>query len=119
MGLREDIQSDIDEAFDTDLSDAVTSFTYREVSRVYDPNDNTVSDTNTDYSSRGVISNFKREVFRDSNVLPTDAKIIILQHELIVEPVAEALIITSDRTYTIIKVMQDPAAATWTLQCRE
>lgn len=119
MGLRDDIQSDIEEAFDTDLSDAVTSFTYRIVTRTYDTNTNTTSDVNTDYESRGVIGRFKREVFKDSNVLPTDSKIIILQHELAVEPVPDMLIISPTKTYTIIKVRQDPAAATWTLQCRE
>lgn len=119
MGLRDDLQSDLEEAFDTDLEDAVTEFTYRIVSRIPNPIDNTVSETNTDYSSRGVIGRFKREIFKDSNILPTDSKIIILQHELAVEPIPDALIVTTNKLYRIIKVRQDPAAATWSLQCRE
>lgn len=119
MGLRADLQSDLEEAFDTDLSDAVTSFTYREVSKVFDPVTNTLTDTFIDYLSRGVFSKFKREVMKDSNVLPTDTKVTILQHELAVTPLEHSLIVTSDKTYNIIKVTQDPAKATWRLQCRE
>jgi len=118
MGLRDDLQTDLAEAFDTDLADAVTSFTYRIVDRTIDTNTNTTSETSTDYSTRGVIGRFKKELFRDSNVLPTDSKITILQHELAVIPIMEAFIVTSDITYTIIKVRQDPAHAAWTLQCR-
>lgn len=119
MGIRNDLQIDLADAFDTDLSDAVKSFTYREISKVFNPTTNTTTDTPTDYLSRGVFSRFKRSVMKDSNVLPTDIKLIILQHELATIPLEHSLIVTTDRIYNIIKVMQDPANATWKLQCRE
>ena len=119
MGLREDIQSDIEEAFNTDLADAVTSFTYRVVASTFNPSNNTTSEVNTDYTSRGVFTRFTREIIKDESILATDTKLIILQHEIAVMPEKNNRIITASRTYTIVKVMEDPAHATWVLQCRE
>lgn len=119
MGLREDIQSDIEEAFNTDLADAVTSFTYRVVASTFNATNNTTSETNTDYISRGVFNRFKREIIKDESILATDTKLIVLQHEIAVMPEKNNQIITASKTYTIIAIKEDPAHATWILQCRE
>ena len=119
MGLRNDLQADIAEAFDDDLADAVTSFTYREVARTMDPNTNTSSEVTTDYASRGVFTNFRREDLKDSNVLPTDTQVIVLQNELATTPTIEGFVIDGTDYYTIIRVRQDPAKASWSLQCRQ
>lgn len=118
MGLRIDIQTDVAKAFDTDLADAVKSFTYRSIVSTFDENTNTTSEVTTDYTSRGVFTKFTKERLRDNSILDTDVKVIILQNEINVEPVQHNLIIQGLKEYTIEKVKQDPADVTWVLQCR-
>lgn len=119
MGLKQDIENDLIDAFNIDLSDAVQSFSYIVVDQTFDPNTNLLVETETSYLSRGVFTNYKREIMQDSSILSTDEKLIILQVELAIVPEKNMKIKRDTKEQTIISVKEDPVSATWTLQCRE
>ncbi|HBN3185737.1 TPA: glutamate 5-kinase, partial [Acinetobacter baumannii] len=56
MGLRDEIQADIAEAFNADLADAVHSFTCERISKTnWDPKTETYVEVKENYSGRGVL----------------------------------------------------------------
>ena len=127
MGLREEIQADLAEAFDTDLADAVRAVSgARVVAGEYDPI--TGSDTGgstLNYSGRGVFSSYLAREIDGSLIQTTDEKLLVLQNELFVlldgaqtaEIAAPAIgdIISGKR---VLNVSEDPVMATFTIQLR-
>lgn len=115
MGIREDVQSDMAEAFDTDLADAVRAFTLTRVTGT-DPDPLTGEETETTYTfdSRGVFGRFKAEEVDNQHILATDEKLTVLQNELDTEP-APGDDIAGRR---VMSVGQDPAHAIWLVQLR-
>jgi hypothetical protein len=121
MGLRSDVQTDVAAAFDTDLSDAVVSFTLRHYTRGggYDPvTRKTTTRTYTDYTTRGVFDMAKQDEILDSSVEPYAANVIILQNEIEVEPaIGDDIILSGSTDYYRISIFeQDPAFATYTVK---
>ena len=125
MGLRDDIQADLAEAFsDADgLADAVTSFSGSRVavSDTLDPVSGTYPETTTAYSGRGVFGSYRAEEADGEHILRTDVKLIALQNEITrdsdgaqYEPQVDDVI----AGYDVIHVGKDPAGASWTLQLR-
>lgn len=127
MGLRDDLQRDLAEAFDTDLADAVSSVVgVRKVQGEYDPDSGTTPETITNYAGRGVLGRYLAKEIDGSLIQTTDEKLTILQNELFItlegEP-TETLavpeigdVIGGKRA---MNVSQDPAKATWTIQLRK
>lgn len=116
MGLRYSIQSDIAAAFDTDLSDAVQSFTAtRTAQGAYDPATGTVSEQVTTYTGRGVFGAFKVSEADGQNILATDVKLTALQNELTDTPKINDVIDSK----AVVSINQDPAGATYTLALRK
>ncbi|MGB1951965.1 MAG: hypothetical protein ACPHQ9_14420 [Marinobacter sp.] len=139
MGLRDEIQADIAEAFDADLADAVGPFVLTEtVTGDYDPATGTTSTQEHKHYGRGVFGSFSQEEIDGQHIIATDIKLTVLQNELIDEigdradPGIGFLLIndgvlnswfryffkTRD-SYRVQGVMQDPARATWTIQLRK
>jgi len=128
MGLRSEIQADIAEAFDTDLADAVQTFSgSRTVQGSYDPATGTSTTTTVTYTGRGVFGSFKAEEL-NQHIVSTDEKLYgILQNELLVndeqgQPTSvPATPETSDLISgkRVVAVMRDPASATWTVALRK
>tara|TARA_R100000789_G_scaffold98592_1_gene102827 strand:- start:1198 stop:1557 length:360 start_codon:yes stop_codon:yes gene_type:complete len=117
MGLRDEVQVDIAAAFDTDLADAVTDFDLlREVPGGYDPATGTTGTTTESYAGRGVFGMFSRDEVDDVHIFATDIKLLLLQSELPATPKVGDKIDSPDQR--VEGVMQDPAAATWTLVLR-
>ncbi|MGQ7247594.1 hypothetical protein ACUN9Y_09665 [Halomonas sp. V046] len=123
MGLRDDIQADIAEAYDSDLADAVRSFTgSREIAGEYDPDTGSSSTTTVTYTGRGVAGGYSVEEVDDQHIRRTDVKISgVLQNELILDadqtPATPKIDDTIDGML-VVNVGQDPAKATWTIQLR-
>jgi hypothetical protein len=127
MGLRDDLQRDLGEAFDTDLADAVKPVVgVRTVQGEYDPDSPTPGETVTNYSGRGVFGKYLSTEVDGALIQTTDEKLTILQNELFItlldEP-TETLavpeigdIISGKRA---MNVSQDPAGATWKVQLRK
>lgn len=124
MGLRDDIQADLAEAFDEedDLADAVTAFTgSREVAGEYDPTTGT-STTTVTYSGRGVFGSFRQDEIDGQHILRTDIKVTALQNEVLLDTddsPATPKIDDKINGLKVISVGKDPAGATWSIQLRK
>lgn len=115
MGLREDVQTDMAQAFDTDLADAVRAFTLTRVTGTDpDPLTGEETETTTTFESRGVFGGFKLEQVDDQHILATDEKLTVLQNELGTSPEIGDDIAGR----RVMNVWADPAGATWTIQLR-
>lgn len=115
MGLRADIQADIAEAFDSDLADAVTSFTASHPgSPAYDPATGSVTATPTPYTGRGVFGDYRADHIDGTVILATDKQLIALQNDVARAPAVGDTI----AGMSAVRVEQDPAAATWVVQLR-
>lgn len=127
MGLRDDLQRDLAEAFDADLADAVKPVSgIRTVQGEYDPDSPTPGETVTDYVGRGVFGKYLSREIDGTLIQTTDEKLTILQNELFISLLGEPTetlavpeindIIGGKRA---MNVSQDPAGATWTVQLRK
>lgn len=126
MGLRDDLQRDMAEAFDTDLADAVNPVVgMRKVQGEYDPDSGSTSETITNYAGRGVFGKYLAKEIDGSLIQTTDEKLTILQNELFITLAGEptetpAIPVIGDVIggKRAMNVSQDPAKATWTVQLR-
>ena len=123
MGLRDELQADLAEAFDDDLADAVTAFTgVRTVASETDdgvddwmlPPD-AVTDATLTYSGRGVFTDYSTYELDSDIINVTDVKLIVLQNEITAAPIADDKI----NGYSVVRVSQDPALATYEIQLRQ
>jgi hypothetical protein len=120
MGLRDEIQQDIAEAFDTDLADAVKPFTLHHYERGgYNVSSGSVtSPAESTTESRGVFDSYINYEIFNSAIEPTDIRLIVLMNELLITPRVGDKILESAHTYRIIFVEQDPADASYILTIR-
>lgn len=129
MGMREELQAELAEAFDDPdgLGDAVSPVEgSRKSSPVYDPSTGTTTGGTVIYTGRGVFGSYLAKEVDGSLIQTTDEKLLILQNELFITaaglPTAAPAepkigdIIASKR---VLNVSQDPAGATWTVQLRK
>lgn len=115
MGLRDDLQADLAEAFDGDLADAVTSFTASHPGvPTYDPAAGGVTATPVAYSGRGVFGSYLADQIDGSLILATDKRLTALQNEVTRAPEVGDTI----SGMAVVRVEADPAAATWRVQLR-
>lgn len=126
MGLRDELTADLAEAFDSDLADAVTSFTGTQQGEgAYDPITGTMTPAVITYAGRGVFSAYDHDMVDGTNILATDERLTVLQAELLI---TEAGLPTEARATpavgdiiegrAVVSIWQDPARATWRLQLR-
>lgn len=117
MGIREEIQADLAEAFDTDLADAVLPFTGGiTIPGTWDP----VTETGGDpvviaYSGRGVFDGFKLDRVDGVNIRSTDQLLIALTNETTGIPDIGHKI----NDYDVVNVQIDPAGAHYEIQLRK
>lgn len=127
MGLRDDLQRDLAEAFDTDLADAVNPVVgVRKVQGEYDPDSGTTPETTTNYAGRGVFGKYLAKEIDGSLIQATDEKLTILQNELFITLLGEPTeVLAIPEVGDVIggkramNVSQDPVKATWTVQLRK
>lgn len=123
MGLRDDLQADLAEAFDDELSDAVTAFagtrttasdTDSGIDDWMNPPDTPTASTLT-YTGRGVFTDYSTYELNSDIINVTDVKLIVLQNEITAEPIADDKI----NGYSVVRVSKDPALATYEIQLRQ
>lgn len=115
MGMRDEIQADLKQAFETDLADAVKAFTgSRSVNLSYNPVTDTQLTDVESYTGRGVFGQFSKSEIDNLNILITDVRLLCLQSEVADTPKNDDVI----NGMRLIKVGKDPADATWILQLR-
>ncbi|MFW3166280.1 hypothetical protein WBQ28_17505 [Pseudomonas syringae pv. syringae] len=118
MGLREDIQREMAEAFDTDLADAVKSFTGGiTLPGTTDP----VTEESTpgvviSYAGRGVFDGFRIDLIDGKSIKATDQLLIALINEVIggTPQVGHKI-----NGYDVLNVDKDPADAHYEIHLRE
>lgn len=130
MGMREEIQADLAEAFDDPdgLADAVRPVEgSRSIKGGYDPAiGGTVPASTLHYTGRGVYGSYLAKEIDGSRIQTQDVKLLVLQNELF-EGQADAVtaiaaepkigdLISGFRT---LNVSEDPGKATWTVQLRK
>lgn len=128
MGLRDELQADLAQAFNTDLADAVAVVDgSRSVPGTYDPEKGgSTPATTLHYTGRGVFGQYEAREIDGTRILASDVRLKALQNELLVkvgDVVTEAPAIPAigDRIsgYRVMNVGQDAAKATWTIQLRK
>lgn len=126
MGLRDDLQIDLAEAFDTDLADAVSAFTGEYMGPgEYDPLTETTTAQPVFYSGRGVLDDYDSRRIDGLNIKIGDLRLICLVNETTDKPAIGHLITVTDlitgapTEYRIVKPEIDPAGAHYELQLRK
>ncbi len=119
MGLKEDINNAVSEAFDTDLADAAKTFLHRSIESSYDPSTG-VARVILESQSRGVFDAFTKAELADETILPTDVALTVLQSEMENIPKVDDEIIRNDTgvNYKVIGFSKDPADVTYVIQLR-
>lgn len=123
MGLRDDLQADLAEAFNDDLADAMTAFTgTRTVASDTDTGEDdwmkppgTPSNSTLTYSGRGVFADYSTYELESDIINVTDVKLICLTNEITNEPIADDKI----NGYSVVRVSKDPASVTYEIQLRQ
>lgn len=121
MGLRNELQADIGEAFDTDLADAITTFTCSKEIQSGDFNFETQTYptvTVEQYSGRGVFGSYKRDLVKPIDYQVEDVKATVLQNEVTGVPQIDDVWITSKGGFKVLKVTEDPSKSVYTIQLR-
>lgn len=120
MGLRDEIQTDIAEAFNTDLADAITPFTCVRITKGnWDPVEETYDETRFEYSGRCVAGSYSQQEIIALGVLETDKKATLLQNEVTAVPLLDDEWQMVNGLYRVMHIKQDPADASWTIQLRK
>nr|WP_312324487.1 glutamate 5-kinase [Acinetobacter oleivorans] len=121
MGLRDELQAEIAEAFNEDLSDAVHTFTCERISKKnWDPKTETHVEVKENYSGRGVLfGSYSQYEIQTLGVLATDKKATVLQNEVTMVPIMEDEWVTPLGTFRVKHIQQDPAATIWKCQLRK
>lgn len=130
MGMRDEIQADLAEAFDDPdgLSDAVKPVAgSRTVKGGYDPEiGGTVPASTIHYTGRGVFGSYLAKEIDGTRIQSEDVKLLVLQNELfegqvggVTDVPASPKIGDQVSGYRVLNVSEDPAQATWTIQLRK
>lgn len=126
MGLRDDIQADLAEAFDEDLADAVVPFSGTYLGPgVYDPVTEETTAQPVTYSGRGVLDAYDSRRIDGVNILAGDVLLICLANEVTDKPAvghqitAEDLLTGELAAYRIVSPGIDPAKAHYEIQLRK
>ena len=117
MGIRDELQTEVAAAFDTDLQDAVKDFTGSYTVRgAWNPVTETGTETQVTYSGRGVLARYKLRRIDGVNILHGDVKLTALAvgHIIIApDPITGEL-----QRYEVITASADSAGAAYSIQLR-
>jgi len=123
MGLREELQADLAEAFDEDLADAVDMFTcIKEIkSGQFDYATQTYQTTKKEaYSGRGVLfGSYLKDMVKPLDYQITDCKATVLQNEVSAVPVISDVWTTAKGNFKVVNIGQDPTSSIWVCQLRK
>ncbi|MBJ9905357.1 glutamate 5-kinase [Acinetobacter bereziniae] len=122
MGLRDELQVDIAEAFDIDLADAITTFTCsKEIqSGDFDFETQTYPTVTVDqYSGRGVFGSYKRDLVKPIDYQVEDVKATVLQNEVSGVPQIDDVWMISKGQFKVLNVEKDPSESIWICQLRK
>ena len=123
MGLREELQADIAEVFNTDLEDAVSEFTCTKI--IYSGEMDFATQTypiigNETYSGRGVLfGSYQKDIVKPVDYQVTDCEAIVLQSEVTGVPQISDIWMTVKGEFKVVNIGADPVDAIWKVQLRK
>ena len=123
MGLREELQDDIAEAFNTDLEDAVSEFTCTKI--IYSGEMDFATQTypiigNETYSGRGILfGSYQKDMVKPVDYQVTDCKATVLQNEVTQVPQISDVWMTVKSEFRVVNIGADPMDAIWKVQLRK
>jgi len=115
------INKHLPKAFDTQLIDAITTFTgtRKGATGEYDPVlGEVVGGADISYTGRGVISNYNKEELQATQIEITDVKLLCLQIESTIAPQVDDVITANNVARRVLNVSQDATSSLWILQLR-
>lgn len=124
MGIRDELQTEVAAAFDTDLQDAVKDFTGSYTVRGTGLVTETGTETQVTYSGRGVLARYKLRRIDGVNILHGDVKLTALVNEVTDKPAVGHIITAPDpvtgelQRYEVITASADSAGAAYSIQLR-
>lgn len=126
MGLRDELQADLADAFNTDLADAVLVFTGEYLGPgEWDPVEEVSTSQPVTYSGRGVMSRYEGSRIDNINILVGDLRLTALRNEVSDVPDVGHKITAPDLmdrskqlTYDVKAARSDAVSATYRLQLR-
>ncbi|WP_038342158.1 hypothetical protein [Acinetobacter sp. A47] len=118
MGLREELQADLAEAFDEDLADAVHEFTCeRIIKKNFDPVHETYDEEKISYSGRGILfGRYKSYEIANLGIPAIDNKATVLQNEVSATPAINDIWIVNGYSYRVVNISKDPVNTIWICQ---
>lgn len=118
--MRSAIQKELAEAFDSDLADAVKTFTgsYVIEGDDWDPVTETGNDITVEYTGRGILDNYNLNCIDGVNILNSDTLLIALANEVTDKPDIDHKITIDGVSYKVISVQVDPVGAHYDIQLR-
>lgn len=123
MGMRDELQEELAEAFSTDLADAVDTFTCEKpiYSGEFDFETQTYPVVGSEsYSGRGVLfGSYLKDMVKPIDYQVTDSKAIVLQNEVTGIPQIGDVWVTSRGDFKVVNIGADPVAATYSIQLRK
>lgn len=127
MGLRDELQADLAEAFNTDLADAVLAFTGEYMGPgVIDPVTEESTAQPVTYTGRGVLSRYEDTRIDNINILVGDLRLTALANEVTDTPdvghkitAPDLMDRTNQVVYLVKSVRADPVSATYRMQLRK
>ena len=120
--MRDELQAELAAAFNEDLADAVDSFTCsKEIqSGDFDFATQTYPTKAVEqYSGRGVLGNYLKDLVKPTDYQVEDAKAIVLQNELSQAPQIGDEWDFSHGKFKVINISKDPTDSIWTCQLRK
>lgn len=119
MGLYQELQNDLTEAFNTDLSDAVKSFLFTEnATSTYDPITGTNSTTETSTPIRGIPLDHNTGEIVDKPTRTDALEILVLDVDATITFNLDQKITFENQDFILKGITPDPAKASWTLFAR-
>ncbi|UOH17178.1 glutamate 5-kinase [Acinetobacter sp. NyZ410] len=121
MGLRDELQTDIAEAFDTDLADTITTFTCSKEIQSGDFDFETQTYpmvTVEQYSGRGVFGSYKRDLVKPIDYQVEDVKATVLQNEVTGVPQIDDVWVAGGQ-FKVLSVGKDPSESILVCQLRK
>lgn len=115
------INKHLPKAFDTQLIDAITTFTgtRKGATGEYDPVlGEYVGGADISYTGRGVISSYNKEEIQATQIEITDVKLLCLQIESTIAPQVDDVIMANNVARRVLNVSQDATSSLWLLQLR-
>lgn len=113
--MKQEITADIASAFDTDLADAVQSFTATRQTQQHDDWANNDTGKPIDvYMGRGIFSSYTAYEMANGAIGIHDVKLICLQSEMTDTPMIDDII----NDMRVLSIQKDPANVSYTIQLR-